>query len=172
MSEYALGILRQPPPRLDQSWTHSCWAAVMTSWSRVDSRFPKLLEGPLVQTYGGKIERNPERKGERPRPKGGGLDSLNQVPKICAEYGLVWRVFSTAGQLQDFLLKNLQHSHVLCSVQLGPGNSHALLIYRLSGRDMNHISYMDPDGGYHRSQTVEYFAEYAPLLVMIKGPAH
>lgn len=152
MSDPALGILRQPPPRVRQTLVDSCWGAVLQSWSGIDSRFPALQEGALVTAYG-----------EGPT---GGITPSTKIPLIAEKYGLRYGGFN--GQdLRNYLLSHLPHSHIFCAYTRG-AYAHAVLIYRLSGQALTHVSYMDPDGGYHRWHTTEWFAAHGPMVLMRK----
>lgn len=152
MSDPAPGILRQPPPRIRQRLPDSCWAAVLESWSRVDARFRPLSEDPLVHDYG-----------EGPT---GGITPTTKIPVLCEKFGLEHRVF-LGQELRQYLQTHLPHSHVFCAYRRD-GFAHAVLIYRLSGQSLTHVSYMDPDGGYHRWHTTDWFASNGPMVVMRK----
>ena len=69
--------------------------------------------------------------------------------------------------LGQYLLDHLPHSHVFCAYRRG-AYSHSVLIYRLSGRHLTHVSYMDPDGGYHRWNTLDWFSSRGPMALMRK----
>lgn len=146
------GVLRRPPPRIAQTLTDSCWAAVLESWSRIDSRIAAQTQAALIEAYG---------EGES-----GGITPTTKIPALCSAFGLEYRVF-VGRELQHYLQEHLPHSHVFCAYKR-ESFAHAVLIYRLSGPSQNHVSYMDPDGGYHRWHSLEWFAERGPMVVMRK----
>ena len=71
------------------------------------------------------------------------------------------------GGVVQKIQEHLPHSHVFCAYKRD-SFAHAVLIYRLSGPSQNHVSYMDPDGGYHRWHTTDWFAANGPMVVMRK----
>ena len=81
------------------------------------------------------------------------------VPLLVAFLGM--------SDLRNYLLDHLPHSHIFCAYTRD-AYAHAVLIYRLSGQSLTHVSYMDPDGGYHRWHTTEWFAAHGPMVLMRK----
>lgn len=146
------GINRQPPARVRQTLIDSCWAATLESWSRVDSRISDVTEAEMIAAYG---------EGET-----GGITPVTKIPLIAARFGLRYGGF-TGPQLRQYLLDHLPHSHVFCAYKRGT-YSHSVLIYRLSGQHLTHVSHMDPDGGYHRWNTLDWFAARGPMALMRK----
>ena len=146
------GILRQPPPRISQTLTDSCWAAVLESWSKVDSRIAAQTQATMIQTFG--------------EGATGGITPTTKIPALCSAFGLQYRVF-VGSELQHYLQQHLAHSYVFCAYRRETF-AHAVLIYRLSGRSLTHVSYMDPDGGYHRWHSTEWFSANGPMVVMRK----
>jgi hypothetical protein len=70
---------------------------------------------------------------------------------ISQKFGLQFRICTAVDQLQKHLLDHLPHSHIFCTIRLAENLSHALLIYRLSGPNLNHCVVHEPEyGGYHR----------------------
>lgn len=146
------GINRQPPTRVRQTLIDSCWAATLESWSRADSRISTVSEAEMIAAYG---------EGET-----GGITPTTKIPAIANKFGL-WADGFNGEALRQYLLNHLPHSYVFCAYKRGKW-AHAVLIYRLSGQHLTHVSYMDPDGGYHRWHTLEWFAERGPMVLMRK----
>lgn len=146
------GINRQPPVRVRQTLIDSCWAATLESWSRIDSRLPRVSEAEMIQAYG---------EGDT-----GGITASTKIPVIAEKFGLRFGGFN-GDALRQYLLDHLPHSHVLCAYRRG-SYSHSVLIYRLSGQHLNQVSHMDPDGGYHRWHPLEWFAARGPMALMRK----
>ena len=149
------GIHRKPPRRIQQTRSFSCWAAVLESWSRADARIPTVTEEEMIAAYG--------------QDQNGGITPLTKIPVIAARFGFKYDVFS-GKELGEYLRKHLAHSHVFCAAQRG-STSHAVLIYRLSGQTLTgltpDVSYMDPDGGCYRFNTLACFVE-RNMVVMRK----
>jgi hypothetical protein len=87
-----------------------------------------------------------------------------KIPLIAAAYGLAWGGFAPAA-LEGYLQKRLPGSHVFCADTRGRF-THAILIYRLSSR--GNVSYMDPDGGHDRWQSLDGFRQRGPYVLMRK----
>jgi hypothetical protein len=143
-------ITRAMPPIIRQSRIDTCWAAVLESWSRIDGRLPSLRQEPLIGLWG-----------EGPT---GGITPRTKIPAIAHAYGLQFGGFN-GGELVQRLQGFLSQSHMFCAYTRG-AYTHAVLIYRLS--DRGNISYMDPDGGHDRWQTIDWFNQRGPYILMRK----
>lgn len=147
------GINRKPPPRVRQSRKDSCWAATLESWSKTDSRIPTVMEAQMIADYG-----------EGPTA---GITPTLKIPVIAERFGLKAGGFH-GRDLDEYLTEYLRFSHVFCGYKRDQTFHHSVLIYRLSGQNSTHVSYMDPDGGYHRWQTLDWFSANGPLVLMRK----
>ncbi|SRR6478672_3843692 len=152
------GFNRKPPPRVRQSEQDSCWAATLESWSRVDSRITAVTEAQMIREYG-----------EGPT---GAITPTTKIPVLAKQFGLKANAYN-GEDLEDYLEEHLKFSHIFCAYKRDTETAkfhHAVLIYRLSGQRERkiHVSYMDPDGGFHRSRTLDWFAVNGPLVVMRK----
>ena len=67
-------LYRQRPPRVGQSLSDSCWAAVIESWSTIDRRVPRQAEDSLIAGYG-----------EGPT---GGINPATKIPELARLLGL------------------------------------------------------------------------------------
>lgn len=143
-----MSITRRVPPIVAQTLVDSCWAAALESWSRVDPRIPDRQQAQLIQQWG-----------EGPT---GGITPASKIPPIAAAMGLRYGAF-TAADLVPYLSEHLPHSHIFCAYTRG-SYTHAVIIYRMS--DRRNISYMDPDGGHDRWQSISWFNKHGPFVLM------
>ncbi|MEO5628522.1 MAG: hypothetical protein ABIQ62_01990 [Thermomonas sp.] len=143
-------ITRAMPPIIRQSRIDTCWAAILESWSRIDGRLPHLRQEALIDQWG--------------EGSTGGITPRIKIPAISREYGLQFGGFA-GGELVARLEQFLSQSHMFCAYTRG-SYTHAVLIYRMS--DRGNISYIDPDGGHDRWQTVDWFNHRGPYILMRK----
>ena len=106
-----------------------------------DSRIPAVSEGEMIAAYG--------------EGKDAGITPLTKIPVIATDFRLDYNIFD-GKELGQYLRRYLAHSYVFCAYQDG-ATSHAVLIYRLSGQDLTHVSCMDPRGGYHCWHPLSWF---------------
>ena len=150
-------IFRNIPPSVVQTLEDSCWAAVLESWSHVDPRFnPQLHQSSLIRTFG---------EGET-----GGITPASKIPAIAGNFNLARDTLGASGFL-GYLTRYLPTSHIFCSITVRQF-MHSVLIHSLfDNRDMLggvRVRYMDPNDGLHHGQSLEWFQQRAPLLVMRK----
>lgn len=145
-----MNITRHLPAIVAQTQLDSCWAAVLESWSRTDSRVGHQRQADLVRRWG-----------EGPT---GGITPATKIPMISNVLGLAWGGFA-GPTLGRYLTDHLPRSHVFCAYTRG-AYTHAVLIYRLSER--GNVSYMDPDGGHDRWHPLSWFAGRGPFVLLRK----
>ncbi|HEX8569733.1 MAG TPA: papain-like cysteine protease family protein [Caulobacteraceae bacterium] len=141
-------ITRRTPPMVEQTLTDSCWAASLQSWSRADGRIPNQDQQALIARYG--------------EGATGAITPTVKIPQIAASLNLRQGAFRRQ-DLVPYLQSHLGNSHVFCAYTVGEF-THAVVIYRLSERD--NISYMDPNGGRDRSNSVAWFKDREPFVMM------
>lgn len=143
-----MSIDRAAPPRVAQTLSDSCWAAVLESWSRVDPRItPQQSQTNLIATYG--------------EGSTGGITPATKVPVIAQALNLRWGGFAGA-DLGGYINNHLAQSHLFCAYTVGQ-YTHSVLLYRLNNGT---VSFMDPDGGRWRRRAVSWLAARGPLVLM------
>ena len=151
-------IFRNIPPSVVQTLEDSCWAAVLESWSHVDPRFnPQLHQNNLIRRFG---------EGDT-----GGITPVSKIPAIAMACDLSYLDYQSGDGFLGYLTRYLPTSHIFCSITVRQF-MHSVLIHSLfDNRDMLggvSVRYMDPNDGLHHGQSLEWFQQRAPLLVMRK----
>ena len=138
---------RRQPPRVGQALANSCWAAVLESWSGIDSRIPRQQEQALITRFG-----------EGPT---GGITPGTKIPMIAATLHLQWGGFAGAS-LSDYLLERLQSSHVFCAYREGRFML-SVLVYKF---DESRVTFMDPRTASLGSCALNWITLRDPLVLM------
>jgi hypothetical protein len=139
-------LLKQScPPWVRQTYTDSCWAAVLDAWLRMN-------DGPAgSDTQEQLVSRWSTRSG-------GGLDP-NRLDEIALWYGLILQPTDPAKTISGASARHVMESALKMSCVffsfLNPKNGfwHTVLVYRLRDDD---VSFMEPDGTkppYHVAST-------------------
>lgn len=140
-------IYRPRPPRIQQSLSDSCWAAVLESWSNADRRIPQQQESALITRYG--------------EGATGGITPDTKIPQIASRFGLQWGGFA-ADALDGYLTRHLPNSHVFCAYRTGRF-LHAVLIYGYAG---SNVHVMDPRGPSYATRLLSWLTQRAPFAMM------
>jgi hypothetical protein len=147
-------IFRLFPVLVTQTLQDSCWAAVLESWPRVDSRFNHhLSQAVLIRAYG---------EGDT-----GGITPASKIPMIAASLNLNWTTCGGSG-LVDYLRQHLAASYIFCGYSVRQF-IHSVLIYYYDEEPSGPIvQFMDSDGGRLVRRPVDWVESHAPLVLMRK----
>jgi len=146
-------IMHQPPPRVGQRLSDSCWAAVLESWSgATPAPFSLQRQEELIQRHG--------------EGATGGITPAEKVPLLAGRLGLTWKVEQGA-KINHYINQHLRSGLIFCAYPIR-NFCHAVLIYGAdtSGR----IAIMDPNhGGRFSSHSDTWFAGRGNLILMRKS---
>lgn len=145
---------RNRPHMVRQTHTDSCWAAVLESWSRSDSRVGggALRQQALI-----------DRWGEGPT---GGITPASKIPLIASAYQLQMPT-ARFRYVTAFLERTLATSYVFCVYFDGQsGFMHTVLVYSVEN---GNVTAMDPNRGPARTWTGSDFEAYGSYNVLFKA---
>lgn len=141
---------RIQPPLKGQTLADSCWAACLDAWSKADGRFGGFLsEMDLVGQYGQTLT--------------GGITPADIFPK----FGDRWRMWSNAygSGLYEHLVNLMKDAHVMMSYRMGPGQWHAVLVYKIT--DYGKVHAMNPaKGGRWMAEGIDFFEQRSPVAFL------
>lgn len=134
---------RARPPLEKQNHPNSCWAAAISSFSRISSGIPNYSERDLYTTYGD-------------ASKGYGLNAagLERVRSRMASHGCRLDLVSGAICLPYDVEDKLVKSHVVIMWCVGGSDWHANLVY---GIDNSTISAMETRDGSYRTRPWSHY---------------
>jgi hypothetical protein len=141
-------ITLRRPPRITQSLQDSCWAAVIESWSQVESRIPRQQEQFLIDRWG---------EGET-----GGITTPIKIPPISTRFGLIWQVLERSG-IGEHLSQHLPAGHIFCAYSVR-SYLHSVLVYQFL--DEERVVIMDPRQGTYRWLTLNWLHQQRSVLMM------
>lgn len=155
------------PKYVKQSTTWSCWAASMESWLALAPYGRKPSQQELINNYA--------------THSNGGLDPLGQgrsFETLAEDFAVAYQVFAGHSLTMAFIEEKLRISHVLLVYNLGPGVSHANVVYGTgypTGKEKL-ISVMDPSEttpdkltGLYRNRPLSFYRQRDFVLVGWRG---
>lgn len=153
---------RSLPPLETQETTWTCWAAAISSWSRVTAGRRAFSQSELREAYqthdNGGLE-----------PTCSSDDDTRCWPGVAGDLGIAFTVLRGRDLTAQMIADHLRdHGHVLLIYNLGPNASHAHVVYGVGypEGDELRISVMDPwDSARYRNLPLSFYGDVSAMIL-------